>query len=213
MAARHLARPPRPCGDPGVRRAGGVRGRGALTRTCTAGLLVLGLLLAGCGSGPTSTAGFVGGDGTITVLPPEQRRPAPAVEGTTLDGEPWRSGAFAGTVLVYNVWGSWCAPCRAEAPALVAASRRTAGTATFVGLNTRDLDKAAPQAFVRTFGVPYVNLYDPDGALLLRFSGQLPATAIPSTLLVDRQGRVAARILGETSEATLVDLVEDLASE
>ncbi len=170
------------------------------------------LALAGCGSAPTSTEGFVGGDGTLTVLPADRRPPAPQVSGTTLDGQPWDSSATAGKVVVYNVWGSWCAPCRAEAPALASASERTAGTAVFVGLNTRDLDRAAPQAFVRAFGVPYVNLYDPDGALLLEFSGQLPASAIPSTLLVDPQGRVAGRILGETTEATLVGLIEDLAA-
>ena len=95
---------------------------------------------------------------------------------------------------------------------LVAASARTTGTAVFVGLNTRDLDRAAPQAFVRAFEVPYVNLYDPDGALLLKFSGQLPASAIPSTLLVDTKGRVAARILGEVTEATLVGVITDLAA-
>lgn len=175
-------------------------------------LLVLGLLLAGCGSAPTSTAGFVGGDGTITVLPVDRRPPAPLVEGTTLDGEPWSSTSTAGRVVVYNVWGSWCAPCRAEAPALVAAAGRTQDRATFVGLNTRDLDRAAPQAFVRAFAVPYENLYDPDGTLLLAFAGQLPASAIPSTLLVDPQGRIAARVIGETTEATLVGLVDDLAA-
>nr|WP_300148548.1 TlpA disulfide reductase family protein [Propionicimonas sp.] len=174
---------------------------------------MLAVLLAGCGSAPTSTAGFVAGDGTLTVLPVDQRTSAPIISGTTLDGTPWSSATrSAQTVLVYNVWGSWCSPCRSEAPALVAASRRTAGKATFVGLNTRDLDKAAPQAFVRSFEVPYVNLYDPDGALLLKFAGQLPANAIPSTLLVDPQGRIAARIVGETTEATLVGLIEDLAA-
>jgi len=172
--------------------------------------VLLTLLLAGCGSAPSGTSGFVGGDGTITRLAPDQRPPAPAIRGTTLEGAAWDSSSAAGKVIVYNVWGSWCAPCRAEAPALVSASRRTAGTAVFVGLNTRDLDTAAPKAFVRSFGVPYVNLYDPDGALLLEFSGQLPASAIPSTLLVDPQGRVAARIIGETTEATLVGLIEDL---
>lgn len=172
----------------------------------------LAVLLAGCGSGPTSTAGFVGGDGTLTQLSADRRPTAPAIEGTTLDGKAWSSASAAGKVIVYNVWGSWCAPCRAEAPALVQASKRTSDKAVFVGLNTRDLDRAAPQAFVRSFGVPYVNLYDPDGALLLTFSGQLPASAIPSTLLVDPQGRVAARVIGETTEATLVGLVEDLAA-
>ena len=175
-------------------------------------VLALGLLLAGCGSGPTSTSGFVGGDGTLTVLPADQRPAAPVIEGTTLEGSAWTSADTTGKVVVYNVWGSWCAPCRAEAPALVAASRRAGDKAVFVGLNTRDLDKAAPQAFVRTFEVPYANLYDPDGALLLKFSGQLPANAIPSTLLVDPDGRVAARVIGETTEATLVGLIDDLAA-
>ncbi len=177
-----------------------------------AAVAALAVILAGCGSGPTSTSGFVGGDGTLTVLPADQRPSAPAIQGTTLDGRPWSSAEASGKVLVYNVWGSWCAPCRAEAPALVAASKRTSDTAVFVGLNTRDLDRAAPQAFVRTFEVPYVNLYDPDGALLLAFSGQLPASAIPSTLLVDPSGRVAARVIGETTEATLVGLIDDLAA-
>jgi thiol-disulfide isomerase/thioredoxin len=177
-----------------------------------ASLVVAVLLLAGCGSASGGANGFVAGDGTLTVLPADQRPAAPVIAGTTLAGEPWRSDATSGKVLVYNVWGSWCAPCRAEAPVLVAASKRTAEVAVFVGLNTRDLDKAAPLAFLRTFAVPYVNLYDPDGALLLKFSGQLPASAIPSTLLVDPEGRVAARIIGEVTEATLVDVITDLAA-
>ncbi|MGC3995728.1 MAG: TlpA disulfide reductase family protein [Propionicimonas sp.] len=187
-------------------RAGAMRVVGVLAA------MVLALALAGCSSGATSTSGFVGGDGTLTQIPVDQRQPAPVISGTTLDGKAWSSEGAAGTVIVYNVWGSWCAPCRAEAPGLVAASRATQGKAVFIGLNTRDLDTAAPQAFVRAFDVPYTNLYDPDGALLLKFSGQLPASAIPSTLLVDPQGRVAARVIGETTEATLVGLVQDLAA-
>ena len=174
--------------------------------------LLVALLLSGCGTAPAGANGFVAGDGTLTVLPADQRPAAPVIEGTTLDGAAWRSDATSGKVLVYNVWGSWCAPCRAEAPVLEAASKRTADTAVFVGLNTRDLDKAAPRAFVRAFAVGYVNLYDPDGALLLKFSGQLPASAIPSTLLVDPEGRIAARIIGEVTEATLVDVITDLAA-
>lgn len=175
-------------------------------------VLLLLALLVGCSATPTGSGGFVAGDGTLTVLPLAQRPAAPVIEGTTVDGEPWSSTQAAGTVLVYNVWGSWCAPCRAEAPALVAASAQLAGTATFVGINTRDLNKAQAQAFVRTFEVPYVNLFDPDGALLLKFSGQLPATAIPSTLVVDASGKIAARIVGEVSQATLIGVVSDVAA-
>ena len=203
---------PRSAAEPAGRRLGDRTRRRERGRVRLALVLALWCGLAGCGSAPASTAGFVTGDGTLTVLPVEQRPVAPLIEGTTLAGESWSSASTAGKVVVYNVWGSWCAPCRAEAVALVGASERTASTAVFVGLNTRDLDPAAPKAFVRAFGVPYVNLYDPDGALLLKFSGHLPATAIPSTLLVDPRGRIAARIIGETTEATVVGLIDDLAA-
>jgi len=173
--------------------------------------VALGTLTA-CAAPTTGDAGFVGGDGSLTLIAPEQRAAAPAIEGETLQGEAWRSDFAKGKVIVYNVWGSWCAPCRAEAPELVEAAAQTAGSAVFVGINTRDLDRAAPLAFVRAFAVDYVNLYDPDARLLLRFAAQLPASAIPSTLVVDPQGRVAARILGETTRATLVGLVDDVAA-
>lgn len=152
------------------------------------------------------------GDGSLTVLPADERPQAPVIEGVTLDDERWTSADVSGKVIVYNVWGSWCAPCRAEAPELVAAAKATEGTAVFVGVNTRDTGTAAPNAFVRAFAVPYPNLYDPDGALLLKFSSQLPAKAIPSTLLVDPSGKVAARIIGATTQATLVGLINDLAA-
>lgn len=176
-------------------------------------IAVAAVVLSACGGAPSSQGGFVGGDGSLSIVAADERQPAPAIGGETLDGEAWSSAQTAGKVIVYNVWGSWCAPCRAEAPALAAAANATEDVAVFVGLNTRDLDRAAPKAFVRAFDVPYVNLYDPDGRLLLAFAGQLPASAIPSTLVVDRQGRVAARIIGETTEATLVGLVNDIAAE
>ena len=115
-------------------------------------------------------------------------------------------------VVVVNLWAMWCAPCRKEAPALEAAARRTAGRATFVGLNTRDLDQAPAQAFVRAFDITYPSVFDPDGRELLKFGTDLPPSAIPSTLVVDAQGRIAARVLGEVTEATLVGLVDDVAA-
>lgn len=168
------------------------------------------ILLAGCARTETDTGGFVSGDGTVTILPVDMRPMAPVIEGVTLDDQPWTSADVSNKVIVYNVWGSWCAPCVSEAPALVAASRRLADEAVFVGLNTRDFDKAAPRAFVRAYDIPYVNLFDPEGALLLRFSGELPPNAIPSTIVVDLNGRIAARIMGETTEATLVGLIQDV---
>lgn len=186
---------------------------GTVKRLWTATLALASIaLVAGCSSTQTNTEGFVSGDGSLTVLSVEERPDAPVIDGVTLDDEIWTSADVTNKVIVYNVWGSWCAPCRSEAPALAEASRTLADQAVFVGLNTRDYEKAAPRAFVRTFEVPYVNLYDPDGALLLRFSGQLPPNAIPSTIVVDLEGRVAARIIGETTEATLVGVVQDVAA-
>lgn len=168
------------------------------------------LLLAGCGTS-TSGEGFVGSSGSYSKVAPQKRQPAPALTGTTLDGEPFDSSTLAGSVIVVNVWGSWCAPCRKEAPDLQAAADRTAGTAHFVGINTRDLDPAPAQAFVRAFALTYPSLYDPSGELVLGLSDSLPASAIPSTLIIDAEGRVAARILGATTTSTLVGLITDVA--
>ncbi|HOQ52491.1 MAG TPA: TlpA disulfide reductase family protein [Micropruina sp.] len=170
------------------------------------------LVLAGCTSGASADGGFVSGDGTITTVPVAQRVAAPEISGTTLDGRQWSSTSVQGKVLVYNVWGSWCQPCIKEAPALAKASARTAASAQFVGLNSRDIGKPQAQAFVREFGITYPNLYDPAGELVLQFAGKLPLSAIPSTVIVDTQGRVAARVLGEASEATLVGLIDDVAA-
>ncbi len=175
-------------------------------------VLVLALLTTACGTRPSSEGGFVGGDGSLTIVPVGQRVPAPRITGQLLDGGTFDSTSLAGKVVVYNVWGSWCAPCRKEAPALVQAAGDTAGVAAFVGIDVRDLDPAPARAFVRAFGVTYPNLYDPDGRLLLLFGTHLPPSAIPSTLVVDAEGRVAARILGETTAATLTGLVSDVAA-
>lgn len=170
-------------------------------------------LVSACGTPPRASGGFVGGDGALTRVPVAERKPAPHITGELLDGGTFDSARLAGKVIVYNVWGSWCAPCRKEAPALAEASKKAGDKAVFVGINIRDLDKAPAQAFVRAFDIPYDNVFDPDGRLLLAFAADLPASAIPSTLLVDAHGRVAARVLGETTSATLTGLVDDLAKE
>jgi thiol-disulfide isomerase/thioredoxin len=115
-------------------------------------------------------------------------------------------------VLVLNVWGSWCAPCREEAGALQAASVETAKTAQFVGINSRDTAQAPAEAFVRAFKITYPSIYDNDGSVLLHFSGNLPLSTFPSTLIIDPQGRIAVRISGPITKVTLVDLVTDVAA-
>lgn len=168
--------------------------------------------LAGCGAAPGAQRGFVGGDGSLTIVPPDQRQLAPRITGELLGGGSFDSANLVGQVIVYNVWGSWCAPCRKEAPALEAAAQHTSGSAQFVGINTRDLDQAPAQAFVRAFAISYPSVYDPNGRELVKFGAHLPPSAIPTTLVVDAQGRVAARVLGEVTEATVHGLVDDVAA-
>lgn len=153
--------------------------------------------------------GFVGGRSGVAILAAEKRKPAPIASGLDLDGEPLSTADFPDRVLVINVWGSWCAPCRKEAPDLVEAAQETAETTQFFGINTRDLDPSQAQAFVRAFSIPYPSLYDPSGAELLKFT-DLPPGAIPSTLIIDSQHRVAARAIGSISKLSLLQLIDDV---
>jgi thiol-disulfide isomerase/thioredoxin len=181
-------------------------------------LLAVAVLLAAtaCSSGQKATdsrdgqTGFVSGSGRVSTFAPDKREKAPDFKGTTLDGKEWDSADQAGKVVVLNVWGSWCPPCRKEAPDLTAAAKELGSSVQFIGLNTRDLDKAPPLKFVQEFGVPFPSIYDPNGKQLLRFRGQkISATSIPSTLVIDKQGRVAARVLGAVTKDTLLGMVKD----
>ncbi len=200
--------------------AQGVVGRGSArvgrARTGWRASLLLAVLLAltactGAGEGGDEVSeGFVSGDGSITQIAPDQREAAPELSGPTLEGGTFDLADHQGEVVVLNVWASWCAPCRAEAPDLVAAADRTADLAQFVGLNAKEDNPDAERAYLRAFEVDYPNVDDPTGDLQLRFADNLPPMAIPSTLVIDGEGRVAARILGPISEGTLVDLVTDV---
>jgi thiol-disulfide isomerase/thioredoxin len=179
-----------------------------------AGLVASGLLaLGGCSDGPRSEGGYVGADPSITIIAPADREVAPVVTGKSLDGTTTVSSAdFQGRVVVVNVWGSWCPPCREEAPALQAASVATKDRAAFIGITTKDYDPAPALAFVRANKITYPSIFDPTGSTLLTFAGTLPPSAIPSTLVIDREGRVAARILSTVTQTTLVDIIDDVAA-
>lgn len=177
-------------------------------------VLLLGPALSACSeAGSTGDKGYVDGRGVITRLPVAERRKPGDVAGKTLEGRSVRLADFAGTTLVLNVWGSWCPPCRKEAPTLAAASRELKDDdVAFLGINTRDSSPDQGLAFQRRYAVPYPSLYDPAGRSLLAFHGTLTPSAIPSTVVIDPQGRVAASIVGEVpGRATLVDLVRDVA--
>jgi thiol-disulfide isomerase/thioredoxin len=172
------------------------------------------LLLSGC-AGAQLTAGdegYVSGDGTVTVLDETDREPPKGeVAGTTVDGEPVSLADHLGDVVVMPVWGSWCAPCRAEAPMLAAAARDLDDDGvTFLGIDSRDENTAKVRAFLERFDIPYDSIYDPDGDTLLAFHGTLPPMTIPSFVVIDAEGRVAARVLGELDRSTLYGIVEDV---
>lgn len=176
-------------------------------------VVVLATLFSGCGTDGTGDKGYVDGNGVITrVAAGERKAVVDDVAGTTLENKHWSLRAQRGKVVVLNVWGTWCPPCRKEAPVLAEAARQlSAQGVVFMGINTRDSSSAQGLAFQRNFQVPYPSLFDPDGRTLLSLRGSVPPNAIPTTLVIDAQGRVAARVLGElTSARTLAGLVEDV---
>ena len=178
------------------------------------------VLLAGCSATgadePTRNAGqdgYVGGQKALTRVPVGSRKPAPVASGQALGSDQAVSTSdYPGKVVVLNVWGSWCAPCRAEAPDLQGASVETAKVAQFIGINSRDNDPATAEAFTRAVGITYPSIYDSDGKVLLNFTGNLPLSTLPSTLIIDKHGGVAVRISGPITKVTLVDLIDDVAA-
>lgn len=150
-----------------------------------------------------------GDAGGLTVYPPVTRPHAPNVSGTTLDGKRLSLTNLSGHLVVLNAWGSWCGPCRGEAPVLARVARESAGQGVrFVGIDTRDTAGAA-KAFERYFKIPYPSIVDTDGQVLLALKGYIPLSGVPSTLLMDRTGRIMARVVGPTDYPTLHGLITD----
>jgi thiol-disulfide isomerase/thioredoxin len=165
--------------------------------------------LTGCGGGGTSSGqeSFISGDGRITFIEKSNREAAPTLSGMTLKGVNY---SYSGKgVAVVNVWASWCAPCRAEAPTLTALSTKYSDV-PFIGILTRD-NPASAEAFERKFAIPYPTLID--DAVLIGFRNTLPANAIPSTVVLDKNGLVAGRISGAITVASLTSLIERVNNE
>lgn len=153
-------------------------------------------------------------DGVVEVIAAEDRRQVESFNGELLDGRGFDSTALAGRVVVYNVWGSWCAPCRTEAPVLNRVSEETQELGVrFVGINVRDNDASA-RAFEDSYGIGYPSITtDTSSDAVLAFGSALPPSAVPSTLVVDPQGRLAARIVGPADYSTLSTIVTETAAE
>ncbi|WP_043686258.1 TlpA family protein disulfide reductase [Streptomyces xylophagus] len=185
----------------------------------TAGVAVAALVLSACSSGGTSggsgNTNFITGSDGIATVKKGDRQAAPDLSGKTIDGKTIDTADYKGKVVVVNVWGSWCSPCRAEADNLVQVAKATAGKGVqFVGLNTRDTSTEPAVAFEKKYAVPYPSLYDPTGKLMLRFKkGTLNPQAIPSTIVIDRDGKIAARALQALSEDKLREMLDPVIAE
>jgi thiol-disulfide isomerase/thioredoxin len=185
----------------------------------TAGAAVAALLVTACGSGGTSGGGgntnFVTGTDGIATAAKGERAPAPDLSGKTVAGKTLDVADYKGKVVVLNVWGSWCNPCRAEAKYFAKVSKEYAGKGVqFVGINTRDTNLKSAAAFEEDFGISYPSLYDPTGKLMLRFErGTLNPQTVPSTLVLDRDGKIAARSLSALSEERLLKMLKPVVAE
>ncbi len=183
-----------------------------------AALALVALLLAGCSTSQEAVATggefqFVapGGQTTIFYDPPESRGRVSGIAGDSLLREGATVGLddYAGKVVIVNIWGSWCGPCREEMPGLQLVQEQTG--AVVLGIDVRDERQAAGD-FVRDRGVTFDSIFDPPGRTLARLSGY-PRNTVPSTLVLDRQHRVAAVFLMAVRVPELMPVVQRLQAE
>jgi thiol-disulfide isomerase/thioredoxin len=181
------------------------------------GLLATCALVAGataCSSSPEQGAGgnynFVQQAPGVDAVTVGDRQPAPALSGPEVDGQPFDLNSTRGSVTVVNFWASWCGPCRAETPNLESVAKQTAASGVrFVGVNVKD-SKAAAASFIRDKGVTYPSLFDDDGSMAARWP---IAVGLPSTVVLDRQGRIAARFTAAIDQSQLLPVVQRVAAE
>ena len=177
--------------------------------------LLVPLALAGCSDvGGTGDLEYVAGDGRVVEIPEGDREDPVEISGTTIQGDPLDVTDLRGKVVVLNVWWSLCGPCIKEMPMLVEAERELGKEdVAFVGINIRDLAAENAAAFERERGVDYPSLYDPGSETLLRLGRYAPGS-MPATVVLDREGRVAALMNGPVpSKGTLTTVVDDLVAE
>ncbi|WP_327710488.1 TlpA family protein disulfide reductase [Streptomyces sp. NBC_00464] len=179
----------------------------------------LALTLTACSSDSQTGGGgdtnFVTGKGGIATAAKGDRVEAPKLDGESLDGKKLDLADYKGKVIVLNAWGSWCAPCRLESKYFTKVAKATEDQGVqFVGVNTRDTERAQAVSFEKDYGVTYPSFYDPTGKLLLRFpKGTFRLQSIPSTVVIDRDGKLAARFVGGINDTQLREMIDPLIAE
>ena len=173
------------------------------------------LVLSGCSSdsgglakqyGNGTTQNYISGDGAVTEVATDKRTDAVDFSAKDTDGDTVSSKALKGKVVVLNFWYAGCPPCRAEAKYLNKVHDEYAGKdVQFIGVNVRD-ERGTAAAFERTFGIDYPTVLDQKtGEMQLALSGQIAPNAVPATIVLDKQGRVAARVLGAVDGPSILD--------
>lgn len=152
---------------------------------------------------------YIAGDGSVSEYAPDARGPSVEISGRLYDGKTVDSADWRGQVTVLNFWYAACPPCRLEAPDLQALYEKYKDDGVmFYGVNVRD-PEATAAAFERNFGVTYPSIDDRDGGVLFAMTQYVPPQAVPTTLVLDKQGRIAARIIGLAEKSTLDALISD----
>jgi thiol-disulfide isomerase/thioredoxin len=180
----------------------------------TVAVAVLLLTATACSSLQGSKAGdnFVTGDGAITQIAPDHRGRAVSLDGQDLAGKPVSLDSMRGRPTVVNVWGAWCGPCQREAPVLVSAARTLGDRAHFLGIDSRDAGTAAGRTFQARNDITWPSLFSPGGEAVLAFNGLVSPRGVPTTVVLDAEGRPAAVFSGEVPSAlTLVQVVRQVA--
>lgn len=196
-----------------------VLSRRLLVAACAA---LIAAVLAGCSGGNSSNAStategsgefdFEGNTPLGELIPPQARQAAPSFRGELLDGTPFTSTSLTGDVAVLNFWGSWCAPCRVETPEFQAVYADVADSGVqFLGIDVKD-DRQLAEAFVDRVGAEYPSIFDPRGEVALAFRG-FPANVVPSTILIDPEGQVAAVYVAVVPEQELRRAIDQLLAE
>jgi thiol-disulfide isomerase/thioredoxin len=173
-----------------------------------AGLLLMGVLLSVFLGGSGQAGGITYLDGSTAVLyAPGHRPKAPDFTATTLTGSALRFSSYLGDVVVVNFWGSWCVPCRAEAPTLAVVSEQYAARGVrFLGVDVND-SSASALAFDHDFGIAYPSVSDPGYVVTLDFSSAVPIAGTPTTLVIDKTGHIAGAIFAGASYSELTTIL------
>ena len=190
------------------------RRRTVVTATAVVAVLLGGALAATLlTSGGDSASGTTVTSGNSVIYQAGHRPLAPEFTGTTLTGSKLSFSSYRGKVVVLNFWGSWCVPCREEAPILAAvAEKYQPSGVSFLGVDVRDTTASA-LAFTHSFHVAYPSVSDQSSAITLDFTAKVPIAGTPTTLVVDRTGHIAGAVFGTVTYPGLTAIVAKVTAE